>query len=258
MTRLLPIICLGLVSALVAEEATPDSLLDGVVLFEKAYQSWDAKAFAKAEVVLRLTAASTSTNRAGALYWLGVTEFHHMLCLRTGGSPRADEKAVAERMDAAIHTFKALLELAPTHPEGHALLGTLYGMKIEGNLFRAIRYWPDVQKHQKAALRHGRENPRVHYLLGVGLFHIAGNHREFEEARATLQRAAELFDRERQQPRQGWEPRWGHGDCLAFLGQVEERLGRHTEAEKAFRRALEVHPGHSLALDGLRRRDVNR
>lgn len=248
---------LGLVSALAVDEAKPDSLREGVALFEKAYQSWDAEAFAKAEVVLRHTSASTSTNRAEALYWLGVTEFHHMLCLRTGRTSKADEKAAKKCMDAAIDTFRKLLEVSPTHPEGHALLGTLYGMKIDGNFFRAIRYGPGVQKHQKAALRYGPKNPRVHYLLGVGLFNTADNVRELEEARAVLQQAAELFDRERQQPRQGWEPRWGHGDCLAFLGQVEERLGRRAEAEKAFRRALEVHPGHLLALDGLRRLGVN-
>ena len=59
-------------------------------------------------------------------------------------------------MDAALAALSRAVKLDARHAESHALLGTLYGMKIDGNLLRAGAFRARVEKHCKAALEFGR------------------------------------------------------------------------------------------------------
>ena len=145
------------------------------------------------------------------------------------------------------------MKLDERHAESHALLGTLYGMKIDGNLLRGARFGPRVQKHQKQALEFGADNPRVRYLLGTCQFHTAKKPAAQREALATLLAAEKLFAAEAQRPAGPLEPRWGRSSCLTFIGRTYELLGQRTEAADYFRKALAQHPADHLAKEGLAR-----
>jgi len=137
--------------------------------------------------------------------------------------------------------------------ESHALLGTLYGMKIKGNLLRAARFGPRVQKHRNRALALGAENPRVRYLLGPCQFHTAKKTADQREALASFLAADKLFAAEARRPAGPLEPRWGRSTCLTFAGRTYELLGQRAEAADYFRKALAEHPADLLAREGLAR-----
>jgi tetratricopeptide (TPR) repeat protein len=156
-------------------------------------------------------------------------------------------------MDAALRALEVAVGLDERHAESHALLGTLYGMKIDGNLLRAARFGPRVQKHRKQALALGAENPRVRYLLGTCQFHTAKKTAAQREALASFLAAEKLFVAEARRPAGPLEPRWGRSSCLTFIGRTYELLGQRAEAAGYFRQALAEHPADFLAQEGLAR-----
>ena len=156
-------------------------------------------------------------------------------------------------MDDAVDALETAVRLDPRHAESHALLGTLYGMKIHGSMLRALRYGPSVQEHQKLALELGPRNPRVRYLLGTGRFHLAKDPAARREALHTLLEAEKLFAAEAATPAKPFDPRWGRSSCLTFIGRASESLGHNEQAADYFRKALAIHPADHHARDGLAR-----
>jgi tetratricopeptide (TPR) repeat protein len=241
-----------MVVAASGQDRPQGDLTEAVVAFARAYAAWDASGLATACAAWEELARGQATNAEPA-YWLGVTAFHHMLCLQQGGTGSQAGAAADTAWARAVEALNTVVRLAPNHAEAHALLATLHGMKIGSSRWRALRWGPLVQRHQKAALKHGADNPRVQYLRGVALFKTARDAAGLEAARKVLLLARELFEREAERPAAATTPRWGRGDCLAFLGLVEERLQRPEEAARWFREALRWHPGHRLAREGLSR-----
>ena len=81
--------------------------------------------------------------------------------------------AAAAALDAAAEALTHAVKLDAHHAESHALLGTIYGMKISENMLRAVWLGPRVQSELKLALATGANNPRVQYLLGMSQFFTA-------------------------------------------------------------------------------------
>ena len=224
----------------------------GVAEFTAAYQAWDGARFGAAAELFRQTttnAPASSTN----FYWLGAAEFHRMLQLQTPPAARTNQHAATAAMDAALTALSSAAGLNPRDAETHALLGTLYGMKIDGNVLRALRFGPRVQAHRKAALQFGAENPRVRYLLGTCLFFTAKDPAGQRAALASFLAAEKLFAAEAQRSAGPLEPRWGRSTCLTFTGRTYELLGEPTRAADYFRRALAQHPADHEAKAGLAR-----
>jgi tetratricopeptide (TPR) repeat protein len=224
----------------------------GVEEFSAAYQAWDGARFAAAAELFReacTNAPGSSTN----FYWQGAAQFHRMLQLQTLPSQRTNRIAADAAMDAALAALNTAVKLSERDAESHALLGTLYGMKIDGNLVRGARLGPRVQKHCMQALEFGAENPRVRYLLGTCQFHTAKNPTAQREALASFLAAEKLFRAEAQRAAGPLEPRWGYSSCLTFLGRTYELLGERAKAEAYFRQALAQQPTDHLAKEGLAR-----
>jgi tetratricopeptide (TPR) repeat protein len=229
----------------------------GVEEFVAAYQDWDGARFAAAAELFRqacTNAPGSSTN----FYWLGAAQFHRMLQLQTLRSQPTNQPAADAAMAAAFAALHTAVKLDVRDAESHALLGTLYGMKINDSLLRALRFGPSVAKHQKKALEFGAENPRVRYLLGTGQFHTAKNPTAQREALTTLLAAEKLFVSEAQGPAGPLEPRWGHPSCLTFIGRAYELLGERIRAADYFRQALAQQPSDQLAKEGLARVTVSK
>jgi tetratricopeptide (TPR) repeat protein len=234
-------------------DETSDSLTKaGIKEFAAAYDKWDAAGFATAAELFQRACASAGASVTN-YYWLGAAQFHLMLQLRSQPPSRSKAAQATAALEAALRALEAGLELDERHAESHALLGTLYGMKIGGNLLRAARFGPGVARHQKKALTFGAQNPRVRYLLGTCQFHTAKKPSSQREALATLLAAEKLFAAEVQRPAEPLEPRWGRSSCLSFIGQTYERLGQRAEAAAYFRKALAEHPADFVAREGLAR-----
>jgi tetratricopeptide (TPR) repeat protein len=248
MIRALAITLLACIPMVRANQASDQHLRTGIQQFTTAYREWDADGFTKAAAEFR-TATAADPQSAPAYYWLGTARFHRMLHLRNQQPPMTG--AADDAMQHAIEALETALTLAPDHAESQALLGTLYGMKIQGSLFRAIRYGPRVQDHQKQALCNGGKNPRVRYLLGTGLFHTADDADGLREALDTLLAAEKLFIAESRQAPEPFAPRWGLSSCRTFIGRTLVKLGDKNRAAEYFRKALSDHPNDHVARSEL-------
>lgn len=239
-------------SGATAENAADALAAAGVTEFRAACQAWDGQRFgAAADKVRRATRCPDAS--ALTFYWLGVVEFHRMLHLESpaGGAPRTALAAAAR--EEAVRALRQALQRDPTNAECHALLGTLHGMKIAGNVLRAAWFGPRIQRHQRTALAHGPDNPRVQYLLGACQFHTAKGSTERRQALATLLAAERLFAAEAERPATPLEPRWGYSSCLTFIGRTYELLEQPRHAADYFHKSLAQQPSDHLARAGLAR-----
>ena len=245
---------LGLFSVLwvPAEDGADKFVAAGIAEFAAAYQAWDGTRFGAAAELFQ-QATTNAPNSSTCFYWLGAAQFHRMLQLQTLPAAATNQLGADAAMDAALAALSRAVQLNPQHAEAHALLGTLYGMKIDGNLLRAMRFGPRVQTHRNQALQFGADNPRVRYLLGTCQFYTAKKPVAQREALASFLAAERLFAAEAQRAAGALEPRWGRGTCLTFIGRTYELLGQRTEAADYFRQALAQHPADHAAKEGLAR-----
>jgi tetratricopeptide (TPR) repeat protein len=227
-------------------------MTNGIREFTTAYQDWDSQRFGAAAGLFRQAATNTPASCTN-YYWLGAAEFHRMLQLRSLPAMPTNTLAADAAMDAALAALETAVKLDEHHAESHALLGTLYGMKINGNLLRGARFGPRVARHQKKAMEFGAQNPRVRYLLGTCQFHTATRPSAQREALATLLLAEKLFAAEAKNANGPLDPRWGRSSCLTFIGRTYELLGQRAEAAGYFRKALAEHPADHVAKEGLAR-----
>ena len=253
MTRLL-FILLALLTALPVRSgaATNDFCTAGVAEFNAAHRDWDGPRFGAAVELFRRATTNAPANSTN-LYWLGVAQFHRMLHLEHSAGSKTNQAVIEAAREAALDAVVAAVTRNDADAESHALLGTLYGMKIEGSFFRALRFGPSVASHQERALKHGADNPRVQYLHGMCQFHTAKKTAEWQAALQTLLQAGTLFEAEAKTAAAPLDPRWGWSSCLTFIGRACERLGKTTEAAAYFRKALALHPQDTVARDGLKR-----
>jgi tetratricopeptide (TPR) repeat protein len=241
-----------LTMSLRADAAADKLIASGIREFSAAFQAWDGARLAKSAEIFR-QAGVKDPKSAAAFYWRGTALFHQMLQLEHPPAGKPNAKAAEAAAEGAIHSFETALALAPDHAESHALLGTLYGMKIKGGLIAGIRYGPRVNDHRKHALASGPANPRVRYLLGVGQLHTAKNDAGRLEALNTLLAAEKLFAHEAKHAPKPLAPRWGYSSCLTFIGKTCEVLGKRDEALRYYRKALAMHPADHAAANGVKR-----
>jgi tetratricopeptide (TPR) repeat protein len=252
MIRVLTILLL-LAAPVARADSAPDRLtMAGIAEFTGAYQAWDGARFVRAENLFQ-QACTNATATATNYYWLGAAEFHRMLQLLGLPASPSNKLAAEAALDAAVDALTQAVKLDAHQAESHALLGTLYGMKISDNLLRAVWLGPRVERELKLALADGAKNPRVQYLLGMGQFYTAGRDATQREALTTLLAAEKLFEAEAKTTAAPLEPRWGHDSCLTVIGSSYEKLGQRAEAEVYFRKALAMHPQDGLAQAGLKR-----
>ena len=222
----------------------------GVAEFRAAYQAWDAQRFVHACELLRQATVQSPDNVTN-FYWLGVAEFHRMLQLRS--TPGHDDKAAAAQ-EAAQEALSRAVKLDPHQAECHALLGSIYGIRIGENWLRAIYLGPRAKTQCDAALADGPHNPRVRYLLGSGQYYMASKPTAWRKALDTFLQAERFFEAEQtNSPTSALEPRWGLSSCRTFIGLTYEKLDDRAKAEDYFRKALAEHPADQRAREGLDR-----
>jgi len=239
-----------------ADDATDRQIASGIGEFTRAFSEWDSAKFAKSAEKFH-HASVKSPGSVAAHYWEGTSRFHRMLQLKNPLSGKPDVKAAETEKDAAINCFNAALKLDGDHAESHALIGTLYGMKIKGGLLDAIRYGPSVQEHQQKALQSGATNPRVKYLFGAGLFHTAKDQAGYQRSLDNLLAAEKLFSHESKRTPKPLAPRWGYSSCLTFIGKAYEKLGKSDQALVYYRKSIAMHPADHAAGNAIKRLTQN-
>lgn len=245
------VIALFASATIVMADSSADSLTRaGIVEFDAAYREWSGERFANAAGHFR-KASNAAPRSAVHKYWLGTALFHRMLQLQSQSNAKQHARSADTAMEGAITALEAAVAIDPHHAESHALLGTLYGMKIKGGMLRAIRFGPRVQDHQKHALKNGANNPRVQYLLGTARFHTAKEAADYRVALKTLLDAEKLFVAEAKTPRSPLAPRWGLSSCRTFIGRTHLHLGDRQNAAAYFRKALADHPADHVARQEL-------
>lgn len=246
------ILCWCFAPLVQAEDRAAQLAAEGYAEFTMAQQAWDGARFGAAADLFR-KAGTAAPNTSAYQYWTGVAEFHRMLQLESMPSDTIDRAGIEGAMNAAISALSEAVKLNDRDAESHALLGTLYGMRIGKSWFRALQLGPRVQRHSRKALEFGTENPRVRYLFGTGQFHTANKPAEHREALASLLEAEKLFELEAKKEPGPLEPRWGRSSCLTFIGRSYERLGQKAAAGEYYRRALRLQPENRMAGNGLAR-----
>jgi tetratricopeptide (TPR) repeat protein len=257
MIRVLAILLVLLLPRFAQADLEADQLtMAGVVEFTNACQTWDAGRLAKAADLFRqacTNASATATNYC----WLGTAEFYRALQLLGLPENKANKLAAGAALDRGVVALVQAIKLNGDHAESHALLGTIYGMKISDNVLRAVWLGPRVQHELKLALLTGENNPRVRYLIGTCRFYTAMGSASRREALAELLTAEKLYAAEAKAPASALESRWGRDSCLTFIGFCYESLGQRDMAANYFRKALVLHPQDGLALAGLKRTAKN-
>jgi tetratricopeptide (TPR) repeat protein len=248
MFRLLILSLLLAALSLRADNATnlPPTLA-GVAEFNAAFQAWDGEKFARASRLFQ-QATVREPNNVTNFYWLGVAEFHHMLQLRS--TPRHDEAAETAEA-AALSALTTATRLDERNAETHALLATIYGIRIGERWLRVVTLGPRAMSHSKTAMKEGATNPRVRYLLATGEFYMASGDADLRKALNDLLLAETYFAHEADNNHNPLEPRWGRSSCHTFIGLTYEKLGNRTRAAEFFRKSLAEHPADNLARTGL-------
>jgi tetratricopeptide (TPR) repeat protein len=253
MIRVLAILLVLFVVRIARADSDADKLtVAGIAEFTNAYQAWDGTGFLKAASLFQQACTKDSATGTN-YYWLGTAEFHRVLQLLGLPPSSANKLAARAALEAAMDALTQALKRDNCHAESHALLGTLYGLKISDDLLRAVWLGPGVQREFKLALAAGPNNPRVRYLLGMSQFYTALRTSSRHEALTNLLAAEKLFEAEAKTPAAPLEPRWGFDSCLTFIGLSYEKLEQRACAEKYFREALAIHPHDGLAQAGLQR-----
>jgi tetratricopeptide (TPR) repeat protein len=221
----------------------------GIAEFNAAFQAWNGERFARAADLFR-QATLQEPNSVTNFYWLGVAEFHHMLQLRSVPE-KTDPAEVVQA--AALKALTTAVKLDEHHAECHALLATIYGIRIGDRWIRALRLGPSVMSHSRAAMRDGATNPRVRYLLATGEYYTASGESGLRKALNNLLLAQTYYASEATNAPGLLEPRWGRSSCFTYIGLTYEKLGDRTNAANYFLKSLAEHPADHLARTSLNR-----
>ena len=232
-----------------AGASPPPPVLAGIVEFKAAFQAWDGERFARASELFR-QATVEEPNNATNFYWRGVTEFHHMLQLRSGPGKAGQAEAAQA---SALEALNTAVGLDAHNAECHALLATLYGIRIGDRWIRALGLGPRTMSLSAKAMKEGPTNPRVRYLLATGEYYMASGTADLRKALENLLVAETYFASEATNAPGPLEPRWGRSSCHTFIGLTYEKLGDRPRAEAYFCKSLAEHPNDNLARTGLNR-----
>ncbi|MFC1585475.1 tetratricopeptide repeat protein [Fibrobacterota bacterium] len=245
-------VCLLVINASIRYANADEKLVQGIQVFQSAYDKWDAELFRKADRIF-MKSSEQFPSDALPLYWKGAVQFHLVNYYLFGLEELRDKKKAVISIDNALAALEQAVALDTAHAESYALLGTLYGIKI----YQKWRFAPVLGPKVFKLINHGLdlepENPRIQYLIGVSYLFtpkILGG--GVSKGLTHLIKAEVFFDKEAKREAAPGEPRWGMSTNLGFIGKAYMKLKETEKAETYFKKALKVNPNDLLAKSGLK------
>lgn len=247
--RLTIFIVLWMTVAAVAAQAAP-GLQAEIDRFRAGQRVWDGGAMEAAR-----TGFSAAARRAPGtylpLYWQSVSEFYLLLYYGLEDSTGFAPDKAKQLLDKAEETMKAAITARPDEAECHAMLSSVYGLRIMLHPLSAVWNGPKVLSLQRDALENDPDNPRALYIIGAGYFRAPGLFRNVEKACGLLEKAAQVFEQTPQSADPA-QPRWGRAECFGLLGDVYREQGKLSAAREQYQAALRVNPAYAPARRALR------
>lgn len=241
-----PLLLIGLMLAVIpfsaAAQQSPVSEKQRFITLKKnmqaAVDSMNKKKLIQARYAMEdFTESSNQQMQKLAHYYMGYAAYR----LSTQFEEVNDDQK-KKYLNEAQKQFEKTIEVDPSFAEGHAMLGSVYGMKAAG-FFSGMKYGPKSNNAIEKALEIGTDNPRVHMINAIGLLNkpsmFGGS---TEGAIKEFKKAAELF--KSFEPVNKLMPNWGHAENYAWLGQAYEQNEQYSGAKKAYKQALEVDPNY--------------
>lgn len=147
---------------------------------------------------------------------------------------------------ALIHQASTALEKSDSikpMPETHALRASAMGMLIGADPSLGSTLGPEIQEEMSAAMAAGPTNPRVWLIRGISTIFTPPEYGGgLSEAETQLSKAVALFSLDQPVPP---APSWGRAEAYAWLGQVQQRENKPSEALASYNKALALEPNYA-------------
>ena len=195
----------------------------------------------------RLAAARALAERAVAIHPEDALLHHYLgFALYRQAAVMHDNPELSRILDAAETALERSAAIRPL-PETHALLASVYGLRIGANPVLGPTLGERSGGEQAIAARLGPENPRVWLLRGIGAFFTP------EPFGGGLERAGEYLDRSleffaKDDPERPL-PRWGLADAHLWRGRVHEGLGQVDQGRAEYEAAQAIEPDYVWVRD---------
>ncbi|MBD3418638.1 MAG: hypothetical protein GF398_00830 [Chitinivibrionales bacterium] len=228
-------------------------LARGIEQFNSAYDAWNAGQFESTAAYFGEIAKKYPEAHLPH-YWKAVADFHCVTGIMFGEKQGPGAKQALSHIESGIASLRKSLAISPDDSESHALLGTLYGLRIFMNPLMAVSLGPRVFDEFATAIAQDSTNPRTYYLIGMSyLFTPAILGGGVAKAIGYLEKASGFYAIESPSPKAPGEPTWGHSTCLAFLGRAYEKQNKLSAADSFYTKALEINVKDKVARDGFKR-----
>ena len=159
---------------------------------------------------------------------------------RLATNPSISKSERDDLLDEAESHLKRALVLEDSFAEAHALLSSVYGLKVANSPMKGFLLGSRAGSALDKAVALAPGNPRVLVSQGVSKFKtprmFGGNPKEAE---TLLRRAVEHASK---QPADAPFPAWGRFDAHVWLGQVLAQRGDTAGARAEYGKALDVAP----------------
>jgi dienelactone hydrolase len=205
-------------------------------IIEKACIADDASALAKVNASLD-ESLRADPRSPSLLYTRGFSEYAAG-SIQTGRDPANARK----HLETAVSLLERIKGM-PWEAESDALEGGILGelIDLEGGL-AGMRLGPKSGRLLDQAREKAPKNPRVLLFSGISLIStpkMFGG--DIAAGEKMLRRSVELFASAHSDAE---GPHWGRVMSLAWLGLAEQKEGNPSEAEAAWKQALEIEPGY--------------
>ncbi|MEA2005852.1 MAG: tetratricopeptide repeat protein [Acidobacteriota bacterium] len=173
-------------------------------------------------------------------YLLGWTQYNKMLFHQN-----EDRQKSIEYLDEAIKNCEKSISLKDDYSNAHALLGQLFGMKINfsDSPFAGMQYGSKAQMELDKALRIDKKNPMALTFLGLSKMYTP------EIYGGSIETAISLFQ-------QAIESDPKYYDAYVFLAQLlREKRNNYEAARQYLLKAIAIDPQRKWAKDELKKID---